>query len=219
MSRHFTIVVTQENRLRFAFLRKEHGLLHDRREKKSYAVVREAYPTNWVGKWARAYLVYEDLAQSVQLTGDAAPEGDAAAPAGSTVEIKQPLNMLARIKLPGRRGDDGETRETWLTAESIYDRTMSAQVRRLGNRRIQWFHALLFVSLGIAVCLALTAAILMLKGAGSSSDAADAALRPAAPRGAILAPTPAVPETPVVIVGGGRAEERQEPAPPPEAGP
>jgi len=80
--------------------------------------------------------------------------------------------MVAKIRMPGPRDDAGEERDVHLTAESIYDRTLSAQVRRLGNRRIQWFHALLFVSLGVAICLALVAAITLFGvDAASASDA------------------------------------------------
>ena len=74
--------------------------------------------------------------------------------------------MVAKIRMPGPRGEDGEVRDVHLTPESIYDRTLSAQVRRLGNRRIQWFHALLFVSLGVAICLALVAAIMLFSSGG-----------------------------------------------------
>lgn len=151
--RAFVIVVTQENRLRFRMMKKEHGLLHDKKEKKSYAIVRDAYPTNWTGRFSRAYLVHETAAQTIELDG--APREVA----GGTSEVKEPLNMVAKVKLGSRRGEDGVERDVHLTAETIFDRTESVQVRRLGNRRFQWFHALLFVSLGIAICLALVAAI------------------------------------------------------------
>jgi hypothetical protein len=151
--RAFVIVVTQENRLRFRMMKKEHGLLHDTKEKKSYALVRDAYPTNWAGRFSRAYLVHETAAQTIQLDG-ATREVN-----GGSIEVKEPLNMVAKVKLGSRRGEAGVERDVHLTAETIFDRTESVQVRRLGNRRFQWFHALLFVSLGVAICLALVAAI------------------------------------------------------------
>jgi len=89
---------------------------------------------------------------------------------GGTVEVKEPLNMIAKLRLPSARGAEGIEREVHLSAESIYDRTLSAQVRRLGNRRIQWFHALLFVSLGIAICLALVTAITLMGSASAPPD-------------------------------------------------
>ena len=164
--RAFAIVVTQENRLRFRMLRKEHGLLHDNKEKKSYALVRGAYPTNWAGRFSRAYLVHETAAQTIELDGRTFEVH------GGTSEVKEPLNMVAKVKLGSRRGEEGTERDVHLTAETIFDRTESVQVRRLGNRRFQWFHALLFVSLGVAICLALVAAIGLMSGDsdGSSAD-------------------------------------------------
>ena len=178
--RHFVIVITKEGRLRLKFLKEEHGLLHDGRERKSYAIIREAYPTNWAGRWSRAYLVHENTAQTIELDGtpDEAATGDAGASEGSTpkvdgatVAVKEPLNMLARIRMPNQRGELGDVKETWLTPESIFDRTQSIQVRRLANRRFQWFHALLFVSLGVAICLALVAAITLMNAGGNTPDA------------------------------------------------
>lgn len=164
-NRHFVIVVTRENRLRLKFLRREHGLLHDPEEKKSYAVVADAYPTNWPGKWARAYLVHEEHAQTATVEGEDRAEG-------RTTTVAPPLAMVAKKVLPGVRGEAGKETEVVLTAESIFDRTMSVQTRRLGNRRIQWFHAILFVSLGIAIALALVAAIMMFSGGGGAPPAA-----------------------------------------------
>lgn len=166
--RHFTVILTQEGRLRFRFLRKEHGLLHDRTEKKSYAVIHEAYPTNWAGRWSRAYLVHEESSQSVKV----GQPPDAAPTQGATVRVLDPLSMVARIRLPGPRGERGEEREVHLTAESIFDRTMSAQVRRLGNRRIHWFHALLFASLGAFITLGLVAVIALFSGGGDAAPPA-----------------------------------------------
>ena len=141
--RAFAIVVTQENRLRFRMMKKEHGLLHDTSDKKSYAVVKDAYPTNWRGRFARAYIVHETSAQTVNLDGKSADV------VGGSVEVKDPLSMIAKIRMPGQRGEDGQVRETHLTAEAIYDRTLSAQVRRLGNRRLPWFPAVAVVSIEI----------------------------------------------------------------------
>ncbi|MFA5861580.1 MAG: hypothetical protein WDA16_07785 [Candidatus Thermoplasmatota archaeon] len=197
--RHFVIVVTKEGRLRLKFLKEEHGLLHDAKEQKSYAIIREAYPTNWAGRWSRAYLVHENTAQTVELGNDTTE--DAPRPDGTTVAVKEPLNMLARIRMPNQRGELGEVKETWLTPESIFDRTQSIQVRRLANRRFQWFHALLFVSLGVAICLALVAAITLMSAGGNSPDTAPASniqINPSAPQ---LAPTSGPVEQPDIIVG------------------
>lgn len=197
--RAFTIVVTQENRLRFRMMKKEHGLLHDRSEKKSYAVVKDAYPTNWRGRFARAYLVHETSAQTVAINGS--PEEVM----GGSVEVMEPLNMIAKIRMPGQRGEDGQVRETHLTAEAIYDRTLSAQVRRLGNRRFQWFHALLFASLGVAICLALVAAITLFSSHGVTTAASAPPVivtpgsSPSAPQSGPAAATP----TPSIIVQHG----------------
>lgn len=184
--KQFCVIVTREGRLRFKFLRKEHGLLHDAAEKKTYAIVKDPYPTNWAGRWSRAYLIHEDAAQSVQV---GSPDGDEGATDGSTVEIVEPLNMLAKIRVPGPRGEDAGIRETYLTAESIYDRTLSVQVRRLGNRRIQWFHALLFVSLGVAICLALVAAIAIFSSGGDAPDASPSSGIQVEPNAPLAAPT------------------------------
>lgn len=200
--KQFCVIVTREGRLRFKFLQKEHGLLHDKPEQKTYAIVKDPYPTNWAGRWSRAYLIHEDTAQSVEVD---APEGDARPTDGSTVEIVEPLNMVAKIRVPGPRGEDAGVRETYLTAESIYDRTLSVQVRRLGNRRIQWFHALLFVSLGVAICLALVAAIAVFSAGDGSAENAPA-------RGIQLDPNAAPPsreptsgpvEQPNIVAGPG----------------
>lgn len=166
--RAFVIVVTQENRFRFRMMKKEHGLLHDKAEKKSYALVRDAYPTNWTGRFSRAYLVHETAAQTVELDG-ASHEIH-----GGTTAVKEPLNMVAKVKLGSRRGEDGIERDVHLTAETIFDRTESVQVRRLGNRRFQWFHALLFVSLGIAIGLVAALAMALVGGASGPPDADDA---------------------------------------------
>lgn len=187
--RAFVIVVTQENRLRFRMMKKEHGLLHDKKEKKSYALVRDAYPTNWAGSFSRAYLVHETAAQTIELDGVSREIH------GGTLAVKEPLNMVAKVKLGSRRGEDGVERDVHLTAETIFDRTESVQVRRLGNRRFQWFHALLFVSLGIAICLALVAAI-GLMNAGTDDTPANA--------------SPGIqvsPSSPPVQPDGGPAEE------------
>jgi len=171
--RQFCVIVTREGRLRFKFLKLEHGLLHDKTEKKTYAVIRDAYPTNWAGRWSRAYVVHETEAQTVRL-GDAEEEQKVE---GGTVQVIEPLNMVAKIRMPGPRGDNGEVRDVHLTAESIYDRTLSVQVRRLGNRRFQWFHALMFVALGVTIGVVVALALAL---AGSNGgDAADAA--PTAP--------------------------------------
>ena len=168
--RAYCIILTREGRIRCKYLKLEHGLLHDRQEKKSYAVIAEAYPTNMQGPKSRAYFIHETSTQSVRLKN-----GDEREVQGGTVAVTDPLSMIAKIRMPGPRGEDGEVRDVHLTPESIYDRTLSAQVRRLGNRRIQWFHALLFVSLGVAICLALVAAIMLL-----SSGGGDAATPPGA---------------------------------------
>lgn len=195
--RAFVIVVTQENRLRFRMMKKEHGLLHDKSEKKSYALVRDAYPTNWTGRFSRAYLVHETAAQTIELDGASAEVH------GGTTEVKEPLNMVARVRLGSRRGDDGVEHDVHLTAETIFDRTESVQVRRLGNRRFQWFHALLFVSLGVAICLALVAAIALFNSAHATTSASATPPLVVTPGGAPSAPQsgPApTPATPVIIV-------------------
>lgn len=186
--RAFVLIVTQEKELRFRLLKKEHGLLYDKPAKKTYAVVRDTYPTNWRGKFARAYLVIETATQTVELDGKPFDIH------GGTVEIKEPLSMVAKIRMPGQRGEDGQVREVHLTPEGIYDRTLSVQVRRLGNRRFQWFHALLFVSLGVAICLALVAAITLVTSHSSQ----------------VLEPPP-----PLVVTGAGPTTPQSGPAPPP----
>ena len=162
--RAFVIVVTQENRFRFRMMKKEHGLLHDTKEKKSYALVRDAYPTNWTGRFSRAYLVHETAAQTIELDGKSFEVH------GGTTAVKEPLNMVAKVKLGSRRGEDGAERDVHLTAETIFDRTESVQVRRLGNRRFQWFHALLFVALGVTIGLFVAGAIALM-GSGDAPDA------------------------------------------------
>lgn len=171
--RHICIILTREGRLRIKRLPLEHGLLHDKAEKKSYAVIRDAYPTDQRGGWSRAYLVHETSAQTVAVD-DTSREVQ-----GGTVELREPLSMVARIRMPGPRGDDGQVRDVHLTAEAIYDRTMSAQVRRLGNRRFQWFHALLFVALGVAMGVFVAGAIALLGGGGGSPEPNDAVMVPA----------------------------------------
>jgi hypothetical protein len=201
--RVFVIAVTQENRLRFRMMKKEHGLLHDTAQKKSYAIVKDAYPTNWRGRFARAYLVHETSAQTIQL------DGKPAEVLGGSVELREPLSMIAKIRMPGQRGEDGAIRETRLTAESIYDRTLSAQVRRLGNRRFQWFHALLFVSLGVAICLALVAAITLFSShhATAPATAPLVVVTPGSSTAPQSGPAQATP-TPVIVVNG-HSEPRQ----------
>jgi hypothetical protein len=204
--RHFVIVITREGRLRLKFLHEEHGLLHDKKEKKSYAIIRDAYPTNWAGKWSRAYVVHEKSAQTIH-AGEPGP--DNAAPDGATVEVREPLNMLARVRMPNQRGELGDIKETWLTAESIFDRTQSAQVRRLANRRFQWFHALLFVALGIAIGVLIAGTIALMSG--GSPEGADAA-------GGLINPGPGAPPTSsgaseVVVVGPTTTAPSLEPRP------
>ena len=193
--RVFVIVVTQENRLRFRMMRKEHGLLHDRAEKKSYAIVKDALPTNWRGRFARAYLVHESSAQTVQI------DGKSAEVLGGSVEVKEPLSMIAKIRMPGQRGEDGMVRETHLTAEAIYDRTLSAQVRRLGNRRFQWFHALAFVCVGIAMGL-MTMGVITLFSSHTPAPAASVPIvvtPGATPGGPQSGPMP-TPASPIIVV-------------------
>ena len=170
--RAYCIILTREGRIRCKFLKLEHGLLHDSHEKKSYAVIAEAYPTNMQGPKSRAYFIHETSTQTVRLNN-----GEERETHGGTVAVNDPLSMVAKIRMPGPRGEDGQVRDVHLTPESIYDRTLSAQVRRLGNRRIQWFHALLFVSLGVAICLALVAAIMLFSsGGGDPTPPADVQL-------------------------------------------
>lgn len=206
----FVIVVTQEQRFRFRMMKKEHGLLHDRAEKKSYAIVKDAFPTNWPGRYARAYLVHETSAQTIELDGKSVEIH------GGTVEVKDPLNMVAKIRMPGQRGEDGGVRETHLTAEAIYDRTLSAQVRRLGNRRFQWFHALLFVSLGVAICLALVAAIAVFTSHASTSaqEAPAIVVTPGASTGAPQSgPVPATPTASIVVQHASASSTPRPPTP------
>lgn len=162
----FVIVVTQENRLRFRMMKKEHGLLHDKKEKKSYAIVRDAYPTNWAGRFARAYLVHETAAQTIILDGESVEIH------GGTTAVKDPLNMVAKVRLGSRRGTEGQEHDVHLTAETIFDRTESVQVRRLGNRRFQWFHALAFVCVGIALGL-MTVGVITLFSSHASPPASN----------------------------------------------
>lgn len=191
--RVFVIVVTQEDRLRFRMMKKEHGLLHDRAEKKSYAIVKDALPTNWRGRFARAYLVHESSAQTIEL------EGKAAEVLGGSVTVKEPLNMIAKIRMPGQRGEDGHVRETHLTAEAIYDRTLSAQVRRLGNRRFQWFHALAFVCVGIALGL-MTVGVITLFSGHSPTPASTLPPVVVTPGSSPIAPQSGPAPTPSIVV-------------------
>src|SRR5579884_1293438 len=123
--KQFCIVLTPEGPLKFKFLDKEHGLLHDKKEKKSYAIVRDARPTNWPRRFASAYLVQEANAQTVQLDAQDFSLN------GATVHVADPLRMVAKVQLPRELGADGAEREVSLTAEAIYDRTRSTQLRRL----------------------------------------------------------------------------------------
>lgn len=169
--KQFCAILTREGRLRFRFLHLEHAILHDKSDKKCYAVISDAMPTNWAGRWSRAYLVHETSAQTVQLDGDTTREVH-----GGTVRVLDPLNMVAKLKLPGPRGDDGTIRDVHLTAESIYDRTLSVQVRRLGNRRINWVQGLLLVGLGFFLAVILMTAFAFLNAAGG--DGPDASPPP-----------------------------------------
>jgi hypothetical protein len=202
----FVIVATQEQRLRFRMMKKEHGLLHDKAEKKSYAIVKDAFPTNWPGRYARAYLVHETSAQSVEL------DGASVTIHGGTVEVKDPLNMVAKIRMPGQRGEDGGVRETHLTAEAIYDRTLSAQVRRLGNRRFQWFHALAFASVGATICLLLVGVITVFSNHETETTPVTAPIvvtpgtSPAAPQSSAAPPL----DHPVIVVQPPQEDESSE---------
>ena len=201
--RAYCIILTREGRIRCKYLKLEHGLLHDRQEKKTYAVIAEAYPTNLQGPRSRAYFVHETSAQSVGLE-----EGGEREVHGGTVAVRDPLSMVAKVRMPGPRGDDGQVRDVHLTPESIYDRTLSAQVRRLGNRRIQWFHALLFVSFGVAICLALVAAIMFLSsGDGGPSPAGNLQLDSNAGQQSL-------PQSPQTQETDDRQEPMARPAPP-----
>lgn len=165
--RQFCVILTREGRLRFKFLTLEHGLLHDRADKRSYAIVSEAMPTNWAGRWSRAYLIHETSAQTIKLD-----TGEGREVHGGTVRVLDPLNMIAKIKMPGPRGDDGTIRDVHLTAESIYDRTLAVQVRRLGNRRINWVQGLLLVGFGFFLAVILmTAFAFFSAGGGETGDA------------------------------------------------
>lgn len=196
--RSFAIVLTQEQRLRFRHLKKEHGLLHDKAEKKSYAIVKDAFPTNWPGRYARAYLVHETSAQTITLDGASVDVH------GATVEVKDPLNMIAKIRMPGQRGEDGHVRETHLTAEAIYDRTLSAQVRRLGNRRFQWFHALAFASIGVALCLMIVGIITLFSGHPNEGSVPSlTTVPPTTANQPVLQSGPATNPSPVIVVQDG----------------
>ena len=205
--RAYCIILTREGRIRCKYLKLEHGLLHDRHEKKSYAVIAEAYPTNLQGPKSRAYFIHETSTQSVRLGN-----GEEREVQGGTVAVSDPLSMVAKIRMPSPRGEDGEVRDVHLTPESIYDRTLSAQVRRLGNRRIQWFHALLFVSLGVAICLALVAAIMLFSsGGGDTTPPADLQFNGNAP----LQPqaTPSGPAEPAAVSVPAPRPAQPKPAP------
>lgn len=193
--RQFVIVLTQENRLRFRLMKKEHGLLHDEQQRKSYAIVKEAYPTNWAGRWSRAYLVHEENAQTVQLE----TSEDNETVHGQSVEVASPLSLVTKIVLPTRRGEPGSEQQLVLTAETIYDRTMSAQVRRLGNRRIQWFHALLFACMGVVIGVGLTITAVSM----GTNDAPTNTPPPTINSPTTYAPLPQDPE---IVVSSDRAE-------------
>lgn len=193
--KQFCVILTREGRLRFKHLKLEHGLLHDKREKKSYAVVEEASPTNWAGRWSRAYLIHETSAQTVKLEN-----GEEREVHGGTVRVLDPLNMVAKVRMPGPRGDDGNVRDVHLTAESIYDRTLAHQVRRLGNRRYNLGTGLLLVGFGVAVGVILVALITFFAGGGNAPDptpAADIVI----PNGAATAPQSGPAPQPTIQVG------------------
>ena len=162
--RQFCVILTREGRLRFKFLHLEHGLLHDKQDKKTYAVISDAMPTNWAGRWSRAYLIHETSAQTIKLA-----TGEEHELHGGTVRVLDPLNMIAKIRMPGPRGDDGQVRDVHLTAESIYDRTLAVQVRRLGNRRINWVQGLLLVGFGFFLAVILMTAFAFLNAAGGEA--------------------------------------------------
>ncbi len=66
----FCIILTLKSPSNFNFLQKEHGLLHDRKEKKSYAIVRGARPMNCPHRLASIYHVHEGSAETIDLHGE-----------------------------------------------------------------------------------------------------------------------------------------------------
>ncbi|MEA3201885.1 MAG: hypothetical protein QOE90_3313 [Thermoplasmata archaeon] len=201
--KQFCIILTPEGPLKFKFLEKEHGLLHDRKEKKSYAVVREARPTNWPRRFASVYLVHESSAQTVEL------DGAQVTIHGATVRVLDPLRMVAKVQLPRELGGDGVEREINLTAEAIFDRTKSTQLRRLSNRRFQWYHVLLFVSLGFTIGVGLVTGIFLAGGGGHAAPPATdhppiyvPATPPTGAQSGPITPTPATPTTPTPAPAG-----------------
>jgi hypothetical protein len=72
----------------------------------------------------------------------------------------------------GGDGPGGGTSPRNLTAEAIYDRTRSTQLRRLSNRRFLWYHVLLFVSLGFTIGVGVVTGV-FLAGGSHAAPATD----------------------------------------------
>lgn len=166
----FVIVLTQENTLRFRLMRKEHGLLHDKKHQQSYAIVRDAYQTNWRGRFGVAYFVRELDAQSVNI--------DSAAPtsAAGTVAFDPVVRMRTKVKVPGT-ADDAEVH---LSAESIFDKVLSLQVRRMSNRRYSMMMGALLMCTGVVMGLAGGAAITatLMAGKGDQVETTPVVIQP-----------------------------------------
>lgn len=190
----FVIVLTQENTLRFRLMKKEHGFLHDKKHQQSYAIVRDAYQTNWRGRFGVAYFVRELDAQSVTID-PAAPTS----PAG-TVAFDPVVRMRTKVKVPGT-ADDAEVH---LSAESIFDKVLSLQVRRMSNRRYSMMMGALLICTGVVMGLAGGAAITatLMAGKGEQVETTPVVIQPQPPDGDVPQSGPGSPggASPTIVV-------------------
>lgn len=141
-TRHFCLIITDEGSVRFAILRKMHGFLIDRRRKKAYAIVKDAVPTSWTGKFARCYLLDEHHSQSTHF--------DSSAPAGVFM-FADSLRMEKRVTPT----PDAPQAVLELTSDVLYDMVDGRLVRSLEHRRPTVPFAIMIASLGGAVALVL----------------------------------------------------------------
>lgn len=146
--RCFVIVIQEDASLDFRLMKREGALLRDKKREQAFLIEADAYPTNWRGKLQRAYLVQEQAPETIDV-------------AGASVTIDGRARRVEQHAEP----EPTPSASRGVTAETIYERTLSAQMRRLGNRRVSATRMAGLAGVGVFFSL-IAIAIITVNGGG-----------------------------------------------------
>lgn len=142
--RAFVIIVNQENDLHLEIAKRQGNLLVV--GEKRYAIKQGAYPTNWRGKLDRVYFVREQDPHSAKV------DGIQIEVCGETARLGESTQVVESVpSSPTTRTRDAPR----VSAETVYERTLSVQNRHVGNRRFNRVHIAGFLAMGMVTTLLL----------------------------------------------------------------